>query len=106
MQTTDWTVITNPPATSERWAAWVNARRSFETPLVALVMAAIAFLTPAPDGLSGARMLLVGILLASAFFMWERRGFRELLGRHEAELARLRNRSVRPPKPLRPASGE
>jgi hypothetical protein len=94
MQATQWTVITNPPARSERWAAWVSARRSFETPLLALLMAAIAFLTPAPDGFSGLQMLLVGFLLASAFFMWERRGFRELLGRHEAELSRFRDRDA------------
>ena len=95
MQKERWTVITTPPARSERWAAWISARRSFETPLLAIAMTGIALLTPAPEGYSGVQMLLVGFLLATAFLMWERRGFRQLLDRHEAELARLRELSDR-----------
>ena len=43
MQATQWTVITTPAARSERWAAWISARRTFETPLLALAFAAAAF---------------------------------------------------------------
>jgi hypothetical protein len=56
-------------------------------------MAAIAFFSRPPAELAGVQMGFVGAFLAAAFFMWERRGFRQLLGRHEAELARLRDRA-------------
>ena len=88
-----WTVVTTPLATSERWAAWISSRKSFEAPLLPLVLAACAWLATPPAGYSGVQMLLVGFLLAASFLMWERAGFRQLLSRHEAELARLRDRA-------------
>jgi Na+/H+ antiporter NhaD/arsenite permease-like protein len=93
MQAADFTVVTTPAARSERWAAWVSRRKSFETPALALVVAVAAFLSRPPAEFAGVQMGLVGFLLATAFFMWERKGFRELLGRHEAELARFRDRN-------------
>ena len=85
MPTTEWTVITTPLARSERWAAWISARRSFETPSLALALAVLALLVPTPS--AGVNSFLAGVLFASAFFLWERRGFRQLLSRHEAEIA-------------------
>jgi hypothetical protein len=41
MPATEWTVITTPLARSERWAAWISARRGVETPLLALAFAVI-----------------------------------------------------------------
>jgi hypothetical protein len=92
MQREAGTVITTRPAGSERWAAWIAARHSFETPLLALVLAIIAWATPAPEGYSGIQMFLAGLLVATSFYMWERKGFRELLSRQQAELTRLKER--------------
>ena len=89
-----WTVVTTPPARSERWAAWISARKTFEAPLMPLALAVGAWLVTPPAGYSGIQMLLVGFLLAASFLMWERAGFRQLLSRHEAELARLRDRAT------------
>ena len=94
MASTEWTVDTAPAAQSERWAAWVSARRSLETPMLALVLAGGVFFARQPgELLAGVQMGVVGFLLAAAFFLWERRGFRRLVGRYEAELARLRGRT-------------
>jgi len=94
MENGGWTVVTTPLARSERWALWISGRKTFEAPLMPLALAAGAwFLTP-PAGYSGVQMVLVGFLLAASFLMWERAGFRQLLSRHEAELARLRDRAT------------
>jgi hypothetical protein len=93
MQSEVWTVMTTQPARSERWAAWIVARRSFETPLLAVALAGIALAIPTPEGYSGIQMFLAGLLAATSFYMWERKGFRELLSRHQAELARLKGRT-------------
>ena len=87
MAATEWTVVTTPLAKSERWAAWVSSRRSFESPTLALVLALLALLSPVPQGYGTAQAFIAGALFTCAFFLWERRGFRELLSRHEAELA-------------------
>ena len=87
MPATEWTVITTPLARSERWIAWIAARRSFETPLLAIALAAVALFFRPPQGYGGVQGFLAGAMFATAFFLWERRGFRELLSRHEAELA-------------------
>jgi hypothetical protein len=94
MENSGWTVVTTPPARSERWASWISARKTFEAPLLPLALAAGAWITKPPVGYSGVQMLLVGFLLAASFLMWERAGFRQLLSRHEAELARLRDRAT------------
>lgn len=94
MEKGGWTVVTTPPARSERWAAWISARKTFETPLLPLVLAAGAWLVRPPAGYSPIQMLLVGFLLAVSFLMWERAGFRQLVSRYEAELARLRDRAA------------
>ena len=91
MRATDWTVITSRPAAAERWASWINARRSFETPALAIVFATLAFFSPVPKEFSAVQMILVGVFTATAFFLWERKGFRDLLSRHETELRRLRD---------------
>ena len=90
MKATEWTVITDRPTTAERWASWISERRSFEMPMAALMMAALLFLSPVPAGADGIQMSLVGFMVAVAFFLWERKGFRGLLSRYEAELTKLR----------------
>jgi hypothetical protein len=57
-----------------------------------LALAVVVFFSRPPTELAGVQAGLVGFGLAAAFFMWERKGFRELLARYEAELARLRDR--------------
>ena len=94
MEKGGWTVVTTPPARSERWAESISARKTFEAPLLPLALAAGAWLMKPPAGFSGVQMLFVGFLLATSFLMWERAGFRQLLNRHEAELARLRDRTT------------
>jgi hypothetical protein len=94
MEKGGWTVVTTPPARSERWAVWISARKTFEAPLLPLVLAAAALLVRPPAGYAGIQMLLVGFLLGASFLMWERAGFRQLLSRHEAELTRLRDRAT------------
>ena len=90
MQAANWTVITTPPARSERWAVWVSARRSFATPLLAAAMAVIAFAIPSLERYSGIQMFLVGFLAATSFFIWERRGLRSTSGGAPFSLARAR----------------
>lgn len=94
MEKGGWTVVTTPPARAERWAAWASARKTFEAPLLPLILAAGAWFATPPAGYSGIQMVLVGSLLAASFLMWERSGFRQLVSRHEAELARLRDRAT------------
>jgi hypothetical protein len=53
---------------------------------MALVFAALLLVSPAPQGYGSVQSFLAGMMVAAAFFLWERRGFRELLSRHEAEI--------------------
>lgn len=76
-----------PVAWSERWASRISSSRSYEAPSLILVMAVIVFIGRGPAQLNDVQMALVGFLVAQSFFLWERRGFRRLLARRDAELA-------------------
>jgi hypothetical protein len=91
MPAPEWTVITTPLARSERWAAWISARRGVDAPLLALAFGMMILFVRAPQGYGGVQGFLAGTMVATAFFLWERRGFRELLSRHEAELTARHN---------------